>query len=369
MSDKRPLFLQQLVEYHSVDMRQFIDFRQSTLPTGSRIVEAYNSSGLTFTLLPDRGLDIWLAHYISSPLTWISQGSPHAPDFGLGWLQQFNGGLLVTCGLSHVGPPETDPVTGETRDLHGQFSRLRAQDVNVIRHGWNDERYEIELRGVITEASLFGPQLRCERSYRMTLGEPEIRLADRITNLGDMPMPLMLLYHFNFGYPTVTLGTKLITPYQAVYPRDDRARVDAADWENYAGATPGYEEQVFFHHLKHESAGNTRSFAALANGYNGIMLEWDTRDMPYLTQWKNTREGLYVCGVEPGNCIPEGQIAARRQGRLVELQPGESRSFGCTVRVLPDAEAVQAAVKRADTMQKSGTAVENCHLDDYKNGP
>ena len=46
---------------YSVDLRQFIDFRQSTLTNGLRLVGAYNSSGLTFTLLPDRGLDIWSA--------------------------------------------------------------------------------------------------------------------------------------------------------------------------------------------------------------------------------------------------------------------------------------------------------------------
>lgn len=357
------LFSQQMLEQHAIDMRQFIDFRQSTLPNGARIVEAYNGSGLTFTLLPDRGLDIWLAHYNGLPLTWISQGSPHLPDFGLSWLQQFDGGLLKTCGLRHVGPPETDPDTGEKRDIHGQFSLLRASDVAVIRHGWTNNQYEIELRGVIVEASLFGPQLRCERSYTLTLGKPEIRLSDRITNLGDMPMPLMLLYHFNFGYPTVAAGTKLYTPYHAVYPRDDRAKAGFSDWANYYAASRGYEEQVFFHHLKH--AQNTQAFAALVQENSGIMLEWDTQRLPYLTQWKNTREGIYVSGVEPGNCIPEGQIAARQNDRLLMLQPGESRSFGCTFRVLPDAEAVQKTIQRAETLRESGTTVQGCHLDDY----
>ena len=104
------------LEQYSVDLRQFIDFRQSTLPNGMRIVEAHNSSGLSFTLLPDRGLDIWTMHYKGMPLTWISQGSPHLPDYGANWLRLFNGGVLVTCGLRHAGPPETDEQTGEERD-------------------------------------------------------------------------------------------------------------------------------------------------------------------------------------------------------------------------------------------------------------
>src|SRR5436190_5200314 len=128
------------VERHSLDMRQFIDFRQSTLPNGMRIIEAYNSSGLTFTILPDRGMDIWTAHFNGVPLTWISQGSPHPADFGQTWLQQFNGGLLTTCGLTHVGPPEKDDVTGEARGIHGDYTRLRAQDIWVDRDqqgGWH----------------------------------------------------------------------------------------------------------------------------------------------------------------------------------------------------------------------------------------
>src|SRR5512147_586580 len=102
-----------VVEAHSIDLRQFIDFRQSTLATGQRVIDAYNASGLTFTLLPDRGLDVWLASYNGRPLTWISQNAPLAPDFGASWLRQFNGGILVTCGLRHAGPPERDARTGE----------------------------------------------------------------------------------------------------------------------------------------------------------------------------------------------------------------------------------------------------------------
>src|SRR5262245_2437740 len=129
------MFDRPTVEKHSLDMRQFIDFRQATLPNGLRTVEVYNGSGLTFTLLPDRGLDIWTAHYKGKPLTWISQGSPFPPDFGQSWLRQFNGGLMTTCGLTHAGPPETDDQTGEIRDLHGKFTRLRAGSLQ-INGGW-----------------------------------------------------------------------------------------------------------------------------------------------------------------------------------------------------------------------------------------
>ncbi|MFO7633373.1 MAG: DUF4432 family protein, partial [Caldilinea sp.] len=156
------------IEQHSVDMRQFIDWRQAVLANGARVIEGYNSSGLTLTLLPDRGLDIWLAAHNGRPLTWISQGAPHIADFGGGWLRLFNGGVLVTCGLRHAGPPETDELSGQHRDLHGDFSLLRAYNVSV-RSGWQDEKFVAEVTGEVAEASLFGEQLHLTRTVRLVL--------------------------------------------------------------------------------------------------------------------------------------------------------------------------------------------------------
>ncbi len=352
------------LERHSVDMRQFIDFRQSTLPNGMRIIEAYNGSGLSYTLLPDRGLDIWSAHYKGLPLTWIAQGAPYPPDFGQPWLRQFNGGLLVTCGLTHAGPPENDEQTGQFRDLHGLYSRLVASHVGVEVEGWSDDStYAIELRGVVSEAILFGEQLRLERVYRLTLGQPVIHITDVVTNVGDTPAPLMVLYHFNLGYPLVSHGVRLHTASAHVYSRNERAQAGYARWPEYEAAVPGYEEQVYFHHVA--ETGHGESEAALLHSDFGMSFAWSSRSLPYLTQWKNVRQGIYVSGVEPGNCIPEGQNAARRSGRLDLLPPGETRTFHCRLTVLEGAPAVQACQERIRQLHQTGTPVAGCKLDDY----
>ena len=352
----------EVIEAHSIDMRQFMDFRQATLPNGVHIVEAYNSSGLTFTILPDRGLDIWLAHYNGIPLTWISQASPHLPDFGQSWLRQFNAGLLTTCGLTHVGPPETDPETGELRDIHGLYARLRANDV-VTQGGWTDEQYHLTLSGTVTEASLFGEQLRLSRTYRMTLGEPAISVSDIITNLADVPVPLMLLYHINLGYPLTAQGAKLHIAHKAVYPRDAEARNGYDTWADYNAATPGFPEQVFYHKVK---VGNdNRAMAAMLHEDFGICLDWDTTHLPYFTQWKNTRQGIYVNGIEPGNCIPEGRTAACENGRLVMLEPGESRRFSWRLAILDGESAIKKQKTAISELQRTGTTVADCKLDDY----
>lgn len=343
------------VEQYALDMRQFADFRSSVLDGGVRVIDAYNSSGLTLTLLPDRGLDIWLAAYNGKPLTWISQGAPHAPDFGSPWLRQFNGGVLVTCGLRHVGPPETDDRSGEWRDLHGNFTRLRAYNL-ASRAGWAGDRYTIELTGVVAEAALFNEQLRLTRTLRMTLGEPAIEIEDVVENLYDTPAPLMVLHHFNFGYPLVQEGVQLHVPTAQVCPRDMTARAAFGSWERYSAATLRHQEEVFFHRVHAGADGKTA--AALASEDFGLQIEWDTTQEPYLTQWKNYRRGIYVCGVEPGNCLPEGQNRARRTGRLVMLGPGEQQRYWNKLTVLPDAEAVAAMRNRIAELRTSGKPLD-----------
>lgn len=350
------------IEQHSLDMRQFVDFRQSTLPNGLRLVEAYNASGLSYTILPDRGLDIWSAHYRGIPLTWLSQGSPHQPDIGGSWLRLFNGGLLTTCGLTHAGPAEKDPLTEGGRDLHGLYTHLRAGAVSVSG-GWQGDRYALTLSGTVSENRLFGEQLRLERTYRLPLDAPVIAWADRITNLGDTPAPLMVLYHVNLGYPLVRAGTTLVSPDHAVYPRDAEARKGVTTWAHYEAAQPAYAEQVFWHHLKAGADGQTA--VALLQESFGLLFEWDTRELPYLTQWKNTRQGIYVSGIEPGNCLPEGQRTAQQKGRLVWLEPGQSQHFACTLTVLDGVEAVAGARERIAALAREGTPVGGCKLDDY----
>jgi galactose mutarotase-like enzyme len=350
------------VELHSLDMRQFVDFRQSTLPNGMRLVEVYNASGLTYTILPDRGFDIWTAHYRGVPLTWVAQGSPFPPGYGARWLRQFNGGLLTTCGLTHAGPPETDPDTGEQRDLHGLYTRLRAHEV-AVSGAWQGDSYVMELKGAVAEAILFGEQLLLERTYRLWLDKPVIRVEDRVTNTGDLPTPLMVLYHINLGYPLISAQTTLHTPHAAVYSRDAEAEKGYGVWPQYTAAKPQYAEQVYWHHLKADASGQTA--VALLQEAFGLQFEWDANQLPYLTQWKNTREGIYVCGIEPGNCLPEGRNAARNAGRLVTLEPGAIQHFAFTLTVLDGANAVAAVRERIAGLQASGTPVVGCDLYDY----
>lgn len=333
------------LERHALAPEQFAGARRATLADGGRLVHLYNAAGLCVDVLPDRGLDLWRASYRGLPLTWTSPNAPRRADAGAHWLDLFNGGLLTTCGLRNAGPAEEDDRTGEARPFHGGYTKLAAADVDT-RAGWEEERYLVRVRGRTAESRLFGPQLELVREIALPLDAPVLEVRDEVVNRGDEPQPLMLLHHVNLGYPLVRDGARLSVAADAPVPRDEAARAGERRWDLYEGARPRYAEQVFFHRVARDDDGWSR----LVLGTDELALElgWDARSAPYLTQWKNTREGTYVNGVEPGNCLPEGQNRARAAGRLDVLEPGGSRTFRLRFRVLAGAPVHEAreAVRR-----------------------
>ena len=87
---------------------------------GTSIIRVRNGNGLDFTVLADKGMDLFDIHHEGIQLAWISRNGLVANSFfdgtGLGWLRSFGGGMLTTCGLRNVGPPEDDE--GEHFGLH-----------------------------------------------------------------------------------------------------------------------------------------------------------------------------------------------------------------------------------------------------------
>src|SRR5665647_2161357 len=77
-----------------------------------RAIDVNSGSGLHYTILPDRGMDISLASYKGINLVYLTcNGETHPAYYepeNLGWLHTFTGGLLTTCGLTHVGGPAID---------------------------------------------------------------------------------------------------------------------------------------------------------------------------------------------------------------------------------------------------------------------
>lgn len=153
---------------------------------GTRIAWINTGTGLRYKVIIDRSLDIADAFYNQYSLAWLSHVGVTTPNpaatRGLEWLRTFGGGLLSTCGLTHVGAPETDQY-GE-RGLHGRIGNIPAELESIVQPDPVAGNLGMSITGRIRESVVFGPHLELKRTISGTLGDPVIRIRDEVTNLG-----------------------------------------------------------------------------------------------------------------------------------------------------------------------------------------
>ena len=302
----------------------------------SRILEVWTGNGLCFHVLADRALDISACHYKGISLAWMSPvGNAHPAYYepeGLGLLRSFQGGLLVTCGLDHFGPPCHDE--GEDLGLHGRVSNLPARYVSH-RASWTGDAYELEISGEVRQARVFGENLVLRRRISTRMGTSKIRVEDVVTNEGFTPHPHMILYHVNLGFPLLSEASRLNLDVQETIPRDADAEAGMAAWQVFQPPTVGYREQVFIH-TPQASDGNITMAEVINPALGlGVRLTYDKTTLPYLVQWKMMGAGLYVLGVEPTNSrVILGRAAARESDTLIYLDAGESRHYTLELEVI-----------------------------------
>ncbi len=298
---------------------------------GVRALELRNGCGLSATLVTDRALDALELNYCGVPLTWLGPGGLASPRSYVPTVEEFErsffGGLVTTCGLTAFGPPGSDRWGAWSQ--HGRVNWLPAQDVTTSVD-WEIPVPQIQVTGVVREARMFGENLRLERTWTMPVGINRLVLRDRVTNDGGEPVPHMLLYHCNAGYPLLDEQTLWTVSQSAVTPRDDEAAKAITQWNRGGKPEPGFREQVFIH--EPEANADGWAFASVSNPSlcNGISLTVSYRpeQLPALFTWRMLGHGTYVMAAEPANCATvQGRIEAQRQGTLPMLEPGESREY------------------------------------------
>jgi hypothetical protein len=318
---------------HVGTMKQLAGIRAAVLDDGKargvRVAEVRNGSGLCFTVLLDRGMDIGEASYRGLPLAFLTPaGFAHPHSFepeGYGWLRNWGGGLVTGCGLTNVGlpaAPDAGRVDGPL-GLHGRLSNTPAENCEC-HEGWERGRYRLMVAGSVRQCSLFGENLELRRTVSTAMGDDRIVIRDVVTNRGFRPSALMLLYHINLGFPLVDETARLVAERHAVRARTPAAAAGLRTWSRCQPPTAGCVEQCFYHDLPAGRDG--LAHMRLVNAALGVSLEvaFRRRELPFFTQWKMMGRGEYVLGLEPANCRPDGQQKERENGTLAVLRPGKS---------------------------------------------
>jgi len=292
---------------------------------GMRAIDINTGSGLQYTVLPDRGMDISLASFRGINLVYLTCNGETHPSYyeseGIGWLRTFAAGLLTTCGLTHLGPPCIDE--GEQLGLHGRVSTIPVRQFADLS-GWEGNDYKYKVRGIAEEGFLFGKKMRMEREIASISRENVIRITDKITNFGNQPSPYTILYHMNFGYPLLSEDTELVIDPLNTVPHDVNAVPGIKEFRSFIKPQPSYNEEVFFHTMKGNDKGETGVTIINKKIGTAVSINFNIRQLPYVSEWKMMGYGEYVLGIEPCNVLCKSRNVLREENRLPMLKPGES---------------------------------------------
>ncbi len=336
------------------------------LQEGVQVVEV-NNGKLSYAILPTRGMGIWKGQCGEVRLAWDSPvKDPVNPVFinqeergGLGWLKGFNE-WFVRCGVNSMGAPGMDTVTdysGNEFDvpltLHGKIANIPARAVEV-----EITDSEIIVRGEVDETMMFGPALRLNVEIRTEFGSGAMTIIDTVTNLGNNPQEHEMLYHINYGAPLLEEGSRIVTPFNQVAPRDPRSVEGIDTFDQYGAAQIGFVEQAYLYELAGKGDDN-KTMAMLRNaaGDKASLLRYKLEDFPCFTLWKNTSGTAdgYVTGLEPATNYPNSRRFEREQGRVISLAGGESRTTTLTIETMDSKEAVATAEAEIEALQSTAT--------------
>jgi len=313
---------------------------------GTRIAWINTGTGLRFKVVIDRAMDIADAFYNEHSLAWLSHSGITAAqpfsDKGIDWLRTFGGGLLVTCGLSHVGGPESDEY-GD-RGIHGEISNLPAEIESIIQPDPLSGKMDMSITGIIRQSQVLGSRLELRRTISATLGKSVIRIHDEVINRGNIDAAHMLLYHCNFGWPLIDEGTKILwngtwksregNP-NKIFCEGNDFKICPAPLDDHQGSG----EEAAFIDLQSDDDGFCNCGLENSRIGLGVNLKFQKKQLPCLTNWQHFGKGEYVVGLEPGTNPPIGQSQARRQNELIQLSPGETRNYTLEIEVLNNKQA------------------------------
>lgn len=184
------------------------------------------------------------------------------------------------------------------------------------------------------EAALFNENLVLKRVLSTKLGSKSLRISDMVENQGFEAQPLMIMYHFNFGFPFLDECLKFVVPSIQIRPRDSIAEKGIKRFDSFSCPIDQFQEHVFYHKVAADDNGDTCTALFNEKLNLGVYIKYNTENLPNLVQWKSMMSGDYVLGIEPSNCFPEGRIREREQGTLRIVSPFEKLHFNLELGIL-----------------------------------
>lgn len=361
MKDFKVIKNKQFLLRHIGDISQLAGLKRYVLSEGKAkgidCVDVKTAAGLSFTVLPGRGMDIAWAEFNGIPFSYISKTGIVSKDYydstNLEWLRTFFAGLLTTCGLSNVGGPcqGEHPVLGNVHyGLHGRISNISADHISVNEQ-WKNDDFIMTVSGSLRESVIHGENLVLRRTITTTLGSKSLLLHDEIENEGFNDQPVMILYHINIGYPVIDENSLFICNTKEIIPVGKRSEEKKEEYCKMQSAVNAEKEHLYFHDLRTDE--NSITYCGIINPELelGVYVKFNKNALPQFTQWKMMAESEYVMAMEPGNCNPINRIEAQKNGRLEFLKTGQKKEIDLEIGMLSTQKEIDDFIKTVKALK------------------
>ena len=332
------------------DIRQFAGVRLGELgdgfERGVRTVDFRTGSGLDFTVLADRGLDIGAANFNGAALAWQSPTSYAHPAF-------------YGAGRARLAARLRRRADDHVRaDLLWRAERGRGAAVGAARPGVQPGGHASGLRRGLARRRVraVGQRpdpgsalLRRERgaapAHSAWLGSSRLVVEDAVTNEGYDTTPHMMLYHCNLGYPVLSEDSELLIDDAEVFARDEICAAGLPGHRRFARpcrATPSRCSSTSHKRMLRASPASAVNRTFDGGRGLGAYLRWHAAELPWMIQWKQIGQGAYVAGLEPATNWTIGRAAEQRCGPAEVPRAGRERNYRLELGVLASRAEIDA---------------------------
>ena len=337
---------------------------------GNRMLEFRTGTGLRFTAMVDRALDIADLDYKGQSIGWHSPAGFRHPclhdyegEDGLAFVRSFSGlSPPAASTIPWVRPrcpptPTTTPAASAVAIPCTAASARSRRGSPAMARRWDGDRCLLWAEGVVQQSTMFGEDLHLIRRIEAEVGGNAVRILDRVVNHGFYRTPHMFFYHVNVGWPLLEEGARYLAPIRDVLwaSHAESYRDQGVGYRSVASPRAGFREQVWEHDLAADPAGLCP--AAVVNDRLGLGFQVETRkdQLPCFYQWQNFQAGHNALGIEPSTHHILGEPAARDRGEMIWLEHDEGRAYEMTLRVLDGQAEIEAAATRIATIARQPT--------------
>ena len=213
-------------------------------------------------------------------------------------------------------------------------------------------RREMLLNMSVRDVRVMGIHLEVRRTIQCTLGEPQLKIFDQVTNRGDAPVPHNYLYHCNFGYPFLDEGAQLVYRGKAEYWQmpDMPAKLPSAAQVKRMKRVPaplpehtGMGERGMIVDVKPDRAGNCHVGVVNRKLKLAVEMIYPADAMPRMANWQHfSGNGAYVTALEPFHGSLMGLAKDNHPKAKTTLRPGQTQRYELLIKVHGGAAAAKA---------------------------